>query len=62
MQPISTPSGLFGTRSQAVLAVWQDGAAELRERYRDSGDGQWKEVQHSLHLGLTQSTHGHQHS
>jgi uncharacterized protein with NRDE domain len=52
MQPISTSAGLFGTRSQAVLVVWREGRAELRERYRDSSSGQWREVQHSFHLNL----------
>lgn len=52
MQPIETGQGLFGTRSQAVLAVWRDGRGELRERYRDDKGGDWREVQHSFELPL----------
>ncbi|EFN59333.1 hypothetical protein CHLNCDRAFT_137746 [Chlorella variabilis] len=50
--PIETGQGLFGTRSQAVLAVWRDGRGELRERYRDDKGGDWREVQHSFELPL----------
>jgi hypothetical protein len=49
-QPIETPRGLFGTRSQLVLAVWRDGRGEVRERYRDDQSGGWKEVGHSFQL------------
>ena len=44
----------YGTRSQAVLAVWRDGRAELRERSRGEA-ADWKEVQHSFTVeGLQQ--------
>ncbi len=52
MQPIQTKQGLFGTRSQAVLAVWRDGRGVLRERYRDSKSGEWREVQHSFKVPI----------
>ncbi|PSC75712.1 transport and Golgi organization 2-like protein [Micractinium conductrix] len=51
VRPIETQWGAFGTRSQIVLAVWKDGRAELRERYRDSSQGgAWRQAQHSLQL------------
>jgi uncharacterized protein with NRDE domain len=49
--PLQTPYGEFGTRSQTVLAVRRDGAAELRERYRND-DGCWKEVRHAFQMDL----------
>ncbi|KAI3433739.1 hypothetical protein D9Q98_003546 [Chlorella vulgaris] len=53
VQPIETPLGQFGTRSQVVLAVRRDGWAELRERYRDDTDGSWKAVQQSFQMDLS---------
>ncbi|KAG1677858.1 hypothetical protein FOA52_008622 [Chlamydomonas sp. UWO 241] len=39
--------GMYGTRSQIVLALWHDGTAELRERYlADTGD--WRTVAHTF--------------
>ena len=37
------PEGeLYGTRSQTVIAVWEDGRVEVRERYVEEGaDGSW---------------------
>ena len=48
----------YGTRSQAVLAVWRDGRAELRERSRGEA-ADWKEVQQataSLWRGCSSSS------
>ena len=41
--------GLYGTRSQSALAVWRDGRAQLRERYRPA-DGVWRSVRHTFHV------------
>ncbi len=41
--------GSYGTRSQTVMAVWQDGRVELRERFRGSAD-EWSEVQHAFNI------------
>ena len=50
--PVPTPYGPFGTRSQLALAVWADGRAELRERYRDgAAPGGWAEARHAFRLG-----------
>ena len=52
VQPVDTRWGPFGTRSQLVLAVWADGRAELRERYRDgAAPGGWAEVCHAFRIG-----------
>lgn len=52
VQPVDTRWGPFGTRSQLVLAVWADGRAELRERYRDgAAPGGWAEVRHAFRIG-----------
>lgn len=51
VQPIATPLGAFGTRSQTVLAVWRDGKAELRERDL-AQDGSWQQVRHCFQLQL----------
>ena len=32
---------LYGTRSQTVLAVWNDGTAELQERNVNAATGAW---------------------
>lgn len=48
--------GSYGTRSQTVIAVWRDGRAELRERFRGLED-EWSEVQHTLSIdGIRNST------
>ncbi len=41
----------YGTRSQTVLAVWRDGHAELRERFRRD-DGSWSVVRHEFDVEL----------
>lgn len=41
--------GLYGTRSQTVMAVWRDGRVELRERFRGAED-EWSEVQHAFNI------------
>jgi uncharacterized protein with NRDE domain len=51
MQPIATPFGAFGTRSQTVLVVWRNGRAELRERDLTQ-DGSWQQVRHCFQLQL----------
>ncbi len=35
---------LYGTRSQTVLAMWDDGTAELQERNIDAAMGAWRSV------------------
>ena len=53
-QPIDTPWGRFGTRSQTVLACWRDGRVELRERSLERGDGgdssSWTTVRHAFQM------------
>lgn len=52
VRPIDTPFGTYGTRSQTVLAVADDGTAELRERYLERPGAAWKEVRHLFHMHL----------
>ena len=35
---------LYGTRSQTVLAVWDNGTAELQERNIDAATGTWGSI------------------
>ena len=52
VRPLKTPWGTFGTRSQTVLAVGEDGAAELREQWL-AEDGSWREVRHAFLMDLS---------
>ncbi|CAL8470993.1 g10535 [Coccomyxa elongata] len=49
VEPFAMPGGSYGTRSQTVMAVWQDGRVELRERFRGATD-EWSEVQHAFSI------------
>lgn len=43
------PGGLYGTRSQIVIAVWKDKSVEIKERIWDA-DQRCQEQEHSFHL------------
>lgn len=48
LEPITFPDGMvFGTRCQTVVALWRDGRAELRERFRTRG-GEWTSSVHAF--------------
>ena len=55
VQPLQTPTGDFGTRSQVALVVWRGGRAELRERYLDPADRQWREVRHEFQVEASET-------
>lgn len=51
------PENPYGTRSQIVLVVWNDGEAEMREYYLQSGS--WQGKTEVFHVSLdTESTAG----
>lgn len=45
------PGVQYGTRSQTIIAVWQDGCVQVRERSIQNVDaGNWQELQHEFEL------------
>lgn len=48
--------GPFGTRSQIIAVIWEDGTGELRERYLEpdhTGKHVWKDEKHTFALELS---------
>ncbi|MEW5304133.1 MAG: hypothetical protein WDW36_006766 [Sanguina aurantia] len=44
IEPVPSPWGMYGTRSQMLLTVASTGQCKLRERYLEGGE--WREVEH----------------
>eukprot|EP00798_Chlamydomonas_sp_ICE-L_P004674 gene4674-14873_t len=54
VKPVESKDGLYGTRSQIVLAVWRDGYGELRERSLDNKAMTWQSSQHKMSVKLSE--------
>mmetsp|Transcript_25086 Transcript_25086/g.64774 ORF Transcript_25086/g.64774 Transcript_25086/m.64774 type:complete len:345 (-) Transcript_25086:323-1357(-) len=56
VHPVPSRSGPYGTRSQIVMAIWEDGTGELREKYLELDDGkpEWREEKHTFALEIIQ--------
>ncbi|KAF5830763.1 NRDE protein-domain-containing protein [Dunaliella salina] len=52
IRPVPSRLGPYGTRSQIVVAIWEDGTGELREKYlevsSEDGKPEWREEKHTF--------------
>lgn len=48
--PIDVGLGLYGTRSQTIIAVWEDNTVELRERNKVLDKNTWEQVQYVFEI------------